>query len=206
MSYWGDDVSMDHETRRKFLHMSGVLFAPALVLIYENLGLTLAASALLLLVVLTYAFSEAYRRGSKPPVVSIFIDLMEREEAKKLDPGKGVKMFFWGCLASLLLFGPVDIRIVSTAIVVVALGDSASTLIGLRYGKHKINYNEKKSWEGALAGFLLAFAGAALQVDVPIAFVGALAGMLVESLPLRLDDNLTVPLGSSTAIYFGFYF
>ncbi len=197
---------MDLETRRKLMHMSGVLFAPALVFLYEKLGLARVASALFLLIVLTYAFSAAYKRGTRPPIVSIFIDLMERPEAIKMNPGKGVKMFFWGILASLLIFGPTDIRIVSTAIAVVALGDSVSTLVGLRYGGHKIVYNEKKSWEGTVVGFLFAFVGAATQIDIPIALVAAFGGMLVESLPLKLDDNLTVPLGTSAAIYLGFYF
>ena len=55
--------------------------------------------------------------------------------------------------------------------------------------------------EGAIANFLVCFL--ILSFIVPsffIAFTGALAGALIEFMPIPIDDNISVPLVSGLAM------
>lgn len=79
-----------------------------------------------------------------------------------------------------------------------AFADSAAAIYGIRFGKHKIKINPKKSWEGALAGFLTAAISSALFVG-PI--WGILAGLLfmvldILSNKIRINDNILVPIST----------
>jgi dolichol kinase len=93
----------------------------------------------------------------------------------------------------LILFGS-NINIACASIIILALGDSFSTLAGKRYGRHKIFYNPEKSFEGSIGGFVPAFIGAMVFVPPEVALFGAFMGMNVESLSLRIDDNISIPL------------
>ena len=108
---------------------------------------------------------------------------------------RGAFYFYLASAVSLFLFSQ---PVAMLSITVLALGDAFSTAIGI-FGKHRIFYNRKKTWEGTLAGFAAAFAGCFLinpQLALPAAFVG----MLAESLPLRIDDNLTIPILTGIAL------
>ncbi|MBU4124552.1 MAG: phosphatidate cytidylyltransferase, partial [Nanoarchaeota archaeon] len=73
-----------------------------------------------------------------------------------------------------------------------AAGDSFSTLVGKLYGKHPLPINHKKTWEGSIAFFVMAFT-ILWFFDPTKAIYVALITMVVEMLP-KLDDNLTIPL------------
>ncbi len=86
---------------------------------------------------------------------------------------------------------------------ILAAGDSAAGLFGRRFGRRTLAWNRTKSLEGTAAFVLGAVAAAwALLVwmgrqpleAVLLAVPTALFGALIESLPWRLSDNLTVPL------------
>jgi phytol kinase len=91
-------------------------------------------------------------------------------------------------------------------LLLLALGDAVAALIGVRYGSlHYTTDEGKKSLEGSLAFFLIAF----LSVHIPFLlfsdmgrteclFIGLIMGllvMLIEALAWRGLDNLFVPLG-----------
>lgn len=88
------------------------------------------------------------------------------------------------------------------AILTLAIADPASAVVGIRFGRHRVVPD--KSLEGSAAFFAATFAIAlgllrtAPGVDVwqaaGAAGLVALAAAAFEMLPLRLDDNLTIPL------------
>jgi|SRR3989338_8627138 len=138
------------------------------------------------------------------PLVSFFLDLVERPEQRRKFPGKGVLFMFIGSLLALQLF---ERQIALAAIMVLALGDSVSHLFGATFGKIKniFNGNGKKLLEGTLAGTVLGFLGALIFVPIPEAFMGSVAAMLAEVVKIdlndtTLDDNLIVPLVAGTAM------
>jgi len=87
-----------------------------------------------------------------------------------------------------------DVNRLSAAIVILALGDGFSTMVGKVFGRHRLPYNGNKSVEGFMAFFISASASFAFigPLGILLAFIGA----FLESLDLGIDDNLvvTVPL------------
>lgn len=140
----------------------------------------------------------------KVPGFDFFLKHFEREEMKKTFPGKGMIYFFVGVLLAMKLF---EKDIALAAIMILALGDSVSHLIGGRYGQLKNIFNgkSKKLLEGTLAGTVAGALGAALFVPVPEAILGSAAAMIAEVIEIdlnknTLDDNLVVPLAAGTVM------
>jgi len=107
-----------------------------------------------------------------------------------------VTIFYW-------LDSPIGI----IALMLVCGGDGLADLFGRRFGVVKLPWNKGKSWAGSLgmflgswilalavlAAFLAAgvFPGSLLNYVLPVTLI-ALAGTLVESLPIADLDNLTI--------------
>ena len=122
---------------------------------------------------------------------SLFFDSMLRshEQEGKLT---GATWVMIGAVISIILFSkPVAI----IALIFMSIGDTAAGLIGQRYGKHKI-WN--KSWEGFFGGlFVCIIIGMNYSLlPITISLSGAVAAMVMEILPIPLDDNFKIPLGS----------
>ena len=117
-----------------------------------------------------------------------------------------VTIFFW-----------YDTQIGIIALMLMCGGDGSAEIIGRRFGKSHIPWNPRKTWIGSismfLGGLLLSLMILIVYVDfgifttpvlemlpaiVLIAFVGA----IVESLPLRDIDNITVTLSAVGLGYF----
>lgn len=88
------------------------------------------------------------------------------------------------------------------AIYTLAISDPLSAIIGIKYGKRKVV--EHKSVEGSLAFFTSAFiislfvlsatlGGFSISVLI-ISLVLSIGTSIFEMLPLKVDDNLTIPL------------
>lgn len=90
-----------------------------------------------------------------------------------------------------------------------AFGDGIATLAGKSIRIAPLPWNRDKSWGGFLACFVFsAIAGIAvaywMDFRAPVVvMIAALAATIVESLPLGVDDNLTVPLAAATALVIG---
>lgn len=182
---------MKLETKRQLIHASGA----ALPFYVLYVGLGTSVGTFLFLVVAGLIISQGYKKGVRFPLISKIVDSTEREGVIEEFPGKGALNFFLGSLLVLLLFGS-NINVACAAIMILALGDSFATLVGKRYGRHKIFYSREKSVEGSIGGFVPAFLGALIFVSPLVALVGAVAGMAVESLPAKIDDNTIIPLAA----------
>jgi phytol kinase len=99
--------------------------------------------------------------------------------------------------------------IAAAAWAILAVGDGMATLLGRRFGRTPIAWNRDKTWEGTIAFMVCGGAAGVLlcwwtrpnvSVPVPMWFVGiapllaAAAAAMVETVRIRLDDNLSVPL------------
>lgn len=89
--------------------------------------------------------------------------------------------------------------------VMLAFGDGVATLAGKALRIGHLPWNPDKSWGGLLA---CAAAGAAAGLAVEswmdyrapvVVVVAAVAAAVTESLPLRVDDNVTVPIAAAVA-------
>ena len=95
------------------------------------------------------------------------------------------------CISIALFSKPVAIL----SLIYMSLGDAAAGLIGQKYGKHRIG---TKTWEGFAGGLVVCIIIAINYDMLPkyIAFSGAFFAMIMEILPIPLDDNFEIPLGS----------
>jgi phytol kinase len=111
-----------------------------------------------------------------------------------------------------------DTPIGIVALMLMCGGDGLADIVGRRYGKTKLPWNANKSWLGSLGMFLGGWSFAAVILAVFVAWgifpspwldylpaitVIALAGTLVESIPIHDFDNITVTL---TAVLIGHYY
>jgi dolichol kinase len=61
-------------------------------------------------------------------------------------------------------------------------------------------YNKAKKLEGMLAGILLSSAGSLLFVSPSKAVAASIISMIVETLPLPINDNILIPLVAAVVL------
>ncbi len=187
-----------NEYLRQVLHiLVGVVTAVAY---YFNLLSPLAV----LLGIVAGGLASILSKRIKLPGFDWFLSRFEREEMRKTFPGRGLIFFFIGVLLCMQLF---EKDIALAAIMILALGDSFSHIIGETLGRMNnfFNWKSRKLFEGTLAGFLFGFLGAVLFVPYAEAFVASFFAMVAEVVEIdlngkHLDDNLIVPLVAGTVI------
>lgn len=195
---------MDLETRRQGVHLfSGLLFA----LIVHMLPTSYGFAFLAIMAVLTFIVSKFIIKGKKIP---FFSWLVAKTERKGKAPASGVTWYFLGVLFIFVLsvFFGIDKIFVTSAMLIVAIGDSFCTGLGRKIGRKRLPRTTTKSYEGSLIGFGTAFFAAAfaLKLILPttpamiIAGAGAFVGMIAEAYVRFIDDNLTIPILSWLAM------
>ncbi len=178
------------ELRRQIAHLiSGIIlvFLVDLKLMTPNL--------LVIILILGLILSITYKLRPIPFLHEILIKF-EREEDLKSFPGRGPIFLILGALISLWIF---PLYIAKGAIMVLAIGDSISHLVGRYFGKVKFPLSNNKMAEGTLVAIVLSTLGALLFVDFEKAFLASLVAVTIETIyPVKLakyfDDNLLVPL------------
>jgi uncharacterized protein (TIGR00297 family) len=116
----------------------------------------------------------------------------------------------------LILAFPTRPDVVGAAWGIMAIGDGAATIVGRRIGGRRIAWNAEKTMAGtaafALAGgaagvALAAWSRAAVvPAPPPLLFTlaaplaAAVAAALVETIPVRLDDNISVPIAAGIVL------
>ena len=124
-------------------------------------------------------------------IFSFFFDKMLREHELKGKLTGATWVMIASCVSITLFSKPVAIL----CLLYMSLGDTAAGLIGQKYGKHRIG---NKTWEGFVAGLIVCIIIAISYDMLPkyIALSGALVAMIMEIMPIPLDDNFKIPLGS----------
>ncbi|MBD3353108.1 MAG: hypothetical protein GF364_16625, partial [Candidatus Lokiarchaeota archaeon] len=78
-----------------------------------------------------------------------------------------------------------------------AFADSAAAIVGIKFGKHKIDINPKKSWEGLIGGFATAAVTTSLFVGpiwgISAALLFAVLDLLTPTI-IKINDNISVPV------------
>lgn len=187
-----DVVKEALEIKRQVFHaVLGVVFA---TLYYHGfLGVREMTYVLLTAVVIFFIYKK-----KEIKIVKFFALHFEREDTKHI--GLGGINYLVGVHLTMLLFGGFSKGIVIASILILALGDSTSHVIGTRYGKRKIKVlSEKKLIEGSVAGLLVAGLAASFFVPVLHAFLASTTAMMVEIIEIEkfnIDDNISIPLVS----------
>jgi len=133
----------------------------------------------------------------------IFIDffgpMMRRHEISELT---GATYLMLASLACVLLFAD---GVAIAAVSFLVIGDSLAAVVGRSVGRTKFF---EKSFEGAGAGLVGCLLIGALLVNLPGTHLGylqmaagALTAIVVEMLPIPLDDNIRLPLASGAVMH-----
>ena len=181
-------TEMRLELKRQAVHLC---FGSVLAVVVFWLG----KSALpLLALAITFGFVtfRLINHGFKLFLFQWFIDKFERA---KVHPGKGALMFLIGAFIALALFEP---RVVFVALLVLAFGDSFSTVVGKGFGRTRLFSD--KTFEGFLGGFIAAFFACWFYLPLNIALAASFTGAFVELFTFT-DDNIEIPLAVSLVIY-----
>ena len=178
---------------RETIHMGSFLLS--FVSIYLTGNILLAS--LIIFVTVLYTLSEVARvRGINLPILSS-ITWNAANKPELYEFATSPIHFALGIAISLLIF-PAPICYV--AITILTLGDGFAHIFGMKFGRIRLPFNKGKNLEGTIFGYLFAYLGATIFIDPMRAFIGAAVGMLVEGLPLPINDNLTMPLASGLVL------
>lgn len=177
------------EVKRQIMH----IFLGIAIAILLNFNLINAA--ILFIIFVAGLILSLSSRKFHIPVICIFLKAFDRKKDLESLPGKGAIFYVLGAFLVVLIF-PKEIAMAS--IMILALGDSVSRLVG-PYGYLKHPFHNEKFFEGVIAGAIAAFFGALIFVPWILAFSGSLVSMLLEGLELRIkgfkiDDNLLIPV------------
>ncbi len=183
-------MSLQSEDLRQLEHMAPLVFA--FLLKYLSWGEALALAALAVLYAL-FVSSRLWPAARRPG-----------EAARGFSPGK---VAYAVSILLLVLLFPEHEYIVAAVWANLSVGDAVSNLAGRRFGRRRLPWSDDKTWVGmasafaasSLAGFvLLAWTG----IPAVGAHVWSLAGLyaastslvcsLVETLPLPVDDNISI--------------
>ncbi len=177
---------MERETRRQLFHIIVGLIALGLLLWY---GRMFTLTVVFFILIIGTALINARLMGKKIFLVDWFEKRFERDNAPF--PGWGSACYATGVLVLLVFLG--DINRIAAGIFVLAVGDAVSTLVGRR-GTHPLPYNRSKTFEGLLA--FVVFSLPAYFFIGPLVIPLALLAAIVETQPIPIDDNISVPLAS----------
>jgi dolichol kinase len=81
-----------------------------------------------------------------------------------------------------------------------AFGDSTASIFGRYFSRTPLPFNKDKSLEGSLAGFFFAFLAGLIFISPLKALIGAAVAMIIEYLPLPVNDNVLIPLITGLAL------
>lgn len=205
------------ELRRKAIHVAAAILAvPVLILLPFLVAVAIAA-----LGIFVTAMTWAIERRRLPRE---FAGPMHDQLAQVLQTTRREgEDFPWSPVlytVSLILIGLAHElfgfpwALAFAAYAILGIGDAASALVGVAYGRHKLPWNRKKSFEGTGAGVAAGFMAGVFMGIVPlvyagmlvpplfplVVFAGALAGMLAETVP-GTEDNFVVPLTAAAAMF-----
>ena len=176
---------MKKEYLRQLIHISGI-FIVFFSFFFSPIILILICIAIVIFAIFLFRID----RYHKIFLISSFLN-----RCKRKDDEKGFVYFFLGIIITIYFF-QFNMAIVNAAIIILLFGDSASTIIGKKYGKTPLPFHKKKTIIGSLTFFIVAFVGALTQVPVIPALFGAMFGTLTEAYS-PIDDNITIPLISA---------
>jgi len=132
-------------------------------------------------------------RGCRVPLFSPLVDAFDRGDRL---PGRGALYFAVSALACVILF-PVTISV--PALVTLAVLDSVTTIVGVRFGRTRIHNG--KSWEGTLAGIIVTVLVLLPFLTLPGAVAVAIVAGVIELLS-PVDDNLVIPVAVCVMLAF----
>ncbi len=184
------------ELSRKAIHLSNIIIPLGYLYIFQDKIDMLIILAFLLIFCF---FIEIAREGNS--LISNFFyknfNFMMRGNEQKGEL-TGATWVFVGALFTILLIPPPYSIL---ALLFLAVGDTFAAIIGIQFPLIKLG---DKTISGSIAGFIVCIS-IGLIIDLNVSyetiFFGAFMAMLIELIPLPIDDNVRIPVFSGLSMY-----
>ena len=183
-----------HEYVRKAIHLLNLVIPLSYWHIFPN-----KSDFLKILFGLTCLFLFIDVIRNKFPFIKIFFikifgKMLRNHEIKGKFTGAT-----WVMIASLLTISLFPKNIAILSLIFMSLGDTFAALVGRKFGKVAF-FN--KTFEGFLGGLLPCVIIAFYFNSLPfyVSLIGAFSAMLIEVVPIPIDDNLSIPVFSASAM------
>lgn len=185
-----EKIKSDLELRRQLIHLTiGVIIAAFVYYNFLNIWLFLTA-------IICGCGLSVILKYKKIPVISGMQKYFERERDIKYFPGKGLIFMVIGSGLSYAVFSK---EIAVASILILAIGDSLTNIIGKYFGRIQSPFDETKNVEGTIVAFFISALVAMKFANFNQVVFGALIAMFIEMMPIkiwkiRIDDNLIIPV------------
>ncbi|MGH8003776.1 MAG: diacylglycerol/polyprenol kinase family protein [Limisphaerales bacterium] len=181
------DIPYSVEVKRKLIHLSSLWIPVAVWHLKERVAVLVLGIVLLgsfLIDILRYLL-PGNTQGWRHLVI-----LFRPKEQGKLSGSSFL------LLAAFLLAVFFSREVAALSLIYIVVGDVAGALVGRRFGRHPFF---DKTLEGSAAFFLACIVFSPLVPGLPFwaKFSSAAVATIIEVMPLKLDDNLTVPIGTA---------
>ena len=183
------------ELLRKSTHLAGLIF-PILYFFLDKPIMKIIVGGVAL-----FAICVEFAKWLFPKFRAMFFQYLKilLRSHEKQGAITGATYYLIGVFLCIVIF---EKSVAIACILFIILGDTAAALVGKRWGRTKLIGN--KSLEGSAACFgvcslitlflINPIVGTTGAINPIVCITGAFFATLTELLPLRIDDNLTVPL------------
>jgi dolichol kinase len=204
----GQQSIIEEEYRIELIRKSIHLCSHSIPILYLNVQKNVALAVFIPLTAIFLAVDIAryYHGGVEAWFYGTFGWLLRRHESDKVHKTLNGATYVLVAATLCIFFFPKIIAVTSFSILIIS--DITAALVGRRFGRHRFL---AKSLEGSSAFFLSALLVVAATpkleysaAEYLIGVVAAAVGAVVEALPVKLDDNLTIPI-SVGLVMWGLY-
>ncbi len=184
------------EVARKAIHLSNAIIPLSYYYYSNKINMIIVLASFLIFCF----FIEIYRKNNLKlsKFFSDWFEFMMREKEKK-GQITGATWVFVGALFTILIV-PDPYNIMS--LLFLSFGDTFAAIIGIKFPYIRLG---RKTLSGSIAGFF-ACLSIGLVIDIPITYeiiiLGAFVAMLIEVLPLPINDNVSIPIFSGLSMYY----
>tara|TARA_B100000989_G_scaffold295978_2_gene278218 strand:- start:5151 stop:5747 length:597 start_codon:yes stop_codon:yes gene_type:complete len=181
-----------NEIFRKLIHISSLVIPLSYFFLIKDKNVM---ATILIILTLTSLLIEYARLNRKGYIRFLFEKYLKSVLRSKELKGHltGATWMLIGFTFSVIIF---DFEVAVLALLFLSVGDSVAALVGRALPIGKV---WDKSILGSLSGILFCvFFGLAINntLSVQIIIFGAISGMLIELIPLKINDNFSIPIFS----------
>jgi len=180
------------EIYRKVIHSVSILIPLSYLWLIKDQSIMILILTVLCSVSLFLEFLRNKSNTVKFLFNNMFIKMLRKNEKKGTLTGAT-----WLLIGSLITTIFFPIYIVVPALIYLSIGDSFAAIIGKAYPFGKIGVKSiTGSISGALASSIFAISVNKI-LPIEIIIIGSIIAMLIEIIPIKLNDNLTIPFISA---------
>lgn len=192
VDWFNSHITNKFELRRQIAHL---VIGATIVLL---LKLQLLSTQILFGITVLGGIIILIARKVRIPLIHDLLEFFERPRHIARFPGRGSFFLVLGAALATLMF---DHYIAMAAIMIMAVGDSVTNIVGRHFGKIKNPFNAKKNIEGTATAIICATLAALFFVPFWPALIASTVSMAIESIDLgvkrfevEIDDNVIIPI------------